>query len=234
VSTDADGAGAGGAGGSGLPASSGIDANEYERIRAERDQYAGVLKTLEPYSEDISRFVQDNEYREAVGQYRKVYDDLKQRQPDNGLSPELKTVRDEILGELKPFKEAFESNVRAQQNAENQRKTAVFEEGKPIVLAHFERHPELRQSKAFGRALDQLQAEAIERNVPFKEVWDPFVSAFGDSPVRRDAPPRQLRSNAAEPGIPAANRQPAADPSKPKSVKEAFMETFKRVNGRAS
>jgi hypothetical protein len=230
---------AGGSGPSpvGAPAPSGAPAftqEDFDRLRAENAQYAATLARLDPYVEDIKPILEDEEYRNAQREYRRVYSDLSQRKP-NSLSPELQALRDEILGEIKPFKEAFQSQTAAQEDAKRQRVQRAFDEGKPIVLAHIERHPELRGSRAFVTMVEAMQSEAVERDVPFKQVWDSTMSAFG-APEPRQAPPRQLRANAGEQGIPAApdpKRRAEADGRKP-TVKEAFMDAFNRTKGKAS
>ncbi len=232
-SSGADGA-AGGFGSS--PAAGGGANDEIERLRARAalaDQYEGTLRALEPYADDITRIANDADYREYVRTSRDVYDELgKKREP--GIPPELQAVRDSILSEIKPFKEQYERQQSEAQAAYNARKQAVFDEGKPIVLAHLERHPELKQSGAFARALEAMQLEATERGKPFKEVWDTFTGGFSTGETR-SAPPKQLRANAGEQGIPAASeRRAPANDGKPKSFKETFLETHARVNGRAS
>ncbi len=224
----------GGGGGNAPPAGlSTDDRAELERLRAENAQYSSTLAALDPYADDIKRFVSDEPYRNYVRESSKYYEQLDHRKP-SGYSPEMQQLRDEILGEIRPVKEVVDQHRATQAADREARKTAVFNEGKPIVMAFLDQHPELRQSRTFGKTLEMLQEEAVETGRPFKEHWDNYISGFAGAP-RREAPPRQLRAHDAEPGVPAATtRKPPAAGERPKTIREAFLETHARVNGKAS
>lgn len=230
--------GSGSGGGQSPAPSASPNAEDFERVRQERDQFASVLQRLEPYAEVIKPILEDEGYRSYVTEGRRYYDDLQQKKPKD-LSPEGQAILDAIEQKTKPFLEQFQRNQTEQQQALNAKRTRAFEEGKPIVTAFLEGHPELRDARtpagrAFARTLDELQSAAVESDRPFKEVWDNYASAFSGGNIRREAPPRQLRANAGEQGVPAAaERRPAAN-EKPQSVKDAFMDAFNRVGRKAS
>lgn len=212
---------------------------ELERLRAENARYAAVMERLDPYAEDIQRYISDDQYRGYVQQGRKLYDEMEQRKPVS-YSPEMQALRDEVVGLIEPFKNQFEHTQQAQQVEYNAKKQRVFDDGKPIVMNYLDKHPEIRNNpsfaKIFAQNIDALQEEAVNSGRPFKEVWDNYMLAYGGERETRQAPPRQLRANSGEPGIPAAPRDNTshrrADGSL-KSTAEAFMDTFRRV-GRAS
>lgn len=232
-----DGVGGGGAPAGGTPPAPAVSPEELADLRAaktERDQYEATFRSLEPYAEDIKRIRDDEDYRNASREYQKVYDDLKQRRPaGHELSPEMQRLRDDLVGEFKPLKDAFESRQQQEHAAARDRESRVFQEGAPIIKAFRERHPDLVDNPVWMNAITACQRDAVNRNVTFKEVWDNFTSGFETS--RPAAPPRQLRANAGEQGIPAAQdrTRPPANGEK-KSVVQAFLETHRRVNGKAS
>jgi hypothetical protein len=206
---------------------------ELERLRSENAAYAQTIEGLAPIAEDVKRLRDDPKYRDYVRESTKFYEDLQHRAPE-GYSPEMQRMRDEILGELKPVKDLVTSHTEAQAQERVNRKTRAFNEGKPIVEAYLTQHPELKTSATFGKTLAMLQDEAVDTDKPFKEVWDNYVSAWGGTATRRETPPRQLRADTAEPGIPAASDRagkPPAAGERPKTIREAFLETHARLNG---
>lgn len=236
MSTDALGTG----GGAGTPAPhagpSDDERAELQRLREDNERLTGIVGALEPYADDITRFVKDEGYRSYVRESSKFYDNA-QEQHKPQVSPEIAAVRDEIMEAIRPQREMVENYNRAQREDLEHRKARTFEEGRAIVTPYLEAHPELR-SRAFGATLDALQADAVERNVPFKEVWDNYISGFAPAREERKTPPRSLRANAAEIGIPAATEQRTettrADGS-PKPFREIALEVARRVGrGRAS
>ena len=220
------------------PPASGLSPEE----RAELDSLRETMAVLNPHADTIKAVVQDESLRKYVGRYgadegfrkyleesTKYYDDLQQRKPVNAdpalveLEQRLGSKIDRIVGLV--------DSVEERQKAESEaKKTSVFNEAKPIVVAYLDSHPALKTSAAFGQTLNALQGEAIESGRPFKEVWDGYVSGF--STTHREAPPRQLRANASEVGIPAAQTTTPAAGEKPKSLKDAFLMLHNR--GKAS
>jgi hypothetical protein len=227
-----------GAGGTGAPApvTPALDQNdELQRLRSQNEEYSRVLGALDPYADTIKRIVEDEDFRGYVGESTKYYDDLRQRKPAD-TNPELARLRDEIVEQIKPMRELVDGYQRQQNEAIEARKTRTFNEGKQILEPFLAEHPELRSNRAFAITLNQLQADAVERDRPFKEVWDEYASGFAPAPASRRAPPASLRANDGDQGIPAAAaRRPASAPGgKPPSIAAAFMETHRRVNGKAS
>jgi hypothetical protein len=215
------------------PALSADERTELARLRTENSAYATTLSSLDPIAEDLARLRDDEEYRNFTRENAKFYEDLKHKAPA-GYTPEMQRLRDEILGEIKPVTQLVTDHTAAQKQERENRKTRAFNEGKPIVEAYLTQHPELKTSGTFGKTLAMLQEEAVDSDKPFKEVWDNYVSAWGGTATRQPTPPRQLRSNDAEPGIPAATDRagkPPAAGERPKTIREAFLETHARLNG---
>lgn len=224
--------------GTSVPPASGLspeERTELERLRAENAQAREFFSGFgDDELDTIRRIREDESFRQGVKQYREVHENLEHRAPQ-GYSPEMQRLRDEILSEIKPVKDLVTGHTAQQQQAKAARNQAVYDEGRPIVLAFLESHPELKQSRTFGKTLEMLQAEAVETEKPFKEVWDGYISGFS-GPAPRSAPPRQLRASDGEPGIPARTERVAPTQSadgKPLSIKDAFLQKYKQVNGRA-
>lgn len=202
-------------------------------MREENARLTGIVRAIEPYADDVRRIVTDEGYRDYVRESTRYYDELAQRKPTD-LDPGLAAVRDELREEIRPMRELADKYTTQQRAEREARINRTFQEGKAIVEPFLQQHPELRTNRGFGATLDALQNEAVERDVPFKEVWDNYTSGFAPQPRERKTPPPSLRANDGDQGIPAAAR-PAPKPAEgqPQSVREAFMDAWRR-NGKAS
>ncbi|MDE2102028.1 MAG: hypothetical protein KGL39_32580 [Patescibacteria group bacterium] len=215
------------------PGQGASDLAEIERIRTENAQMAAVLSQLEPYADDIKRYVQDEDYRRFVSESRQYYDQgLEQRKPK--LDAATQAAIDAVKEQFQPVLEVANDFKAQREQASTSARQRAFDEGKAILVPFLEQHPELKGSTTFGRTLDLLQEEAASSGRPFKEVWDGYISAFAGPQQRRMPTQPQLRANAGEPGIPAEQRVRPSTRERPTTIRDAFLQTHARLNGKAS
>ena len=190
-----------------------FDPAEIEQLRQFKAQVEPVLETLRPYGDDIQRLVQDEEARNFYRQSLKTYEQLRAEQApkvDPALQPvfeELKPVKDWISQQQTREAEAAKT---AQQEAANAQWSKVQEASKELpwlaqdnYRAAFEvaQFGDLRGIKDFGDALSAYRQE--------------MASRFGAPVV--SAPPRSLRGDAGDPGVPGP--KPAAKINGPQDIK---------------
>lgn len=181
--------------------------DDYEELKAFRDNYRPFLEKIAPVWEDISPLVDSDEEREYVRQARQARTRMLEEQKPK-LTPELQRIRDEFATELQPVidwaKAEKEAKQSWEQSQQQQAQQANLDYAKRLVAER----PDFAEDNY--AVINMLAQYAFRDKLSLEEAYKRNIGRFAGAAPKREPPPRSLSAGAAAPGIPGESTAPKA------------------------
>ena len=168
-------------------------------IQAELDfakQARQTFEVLQPYAEDIDRFVSDESYREMARNSYKAYETMRQpTKPE--MPPEFAPIVDR-LDKVSNYVDTLQQRETAAQAAERDASMRATTEYAQRLVAE---HPFLAEDNFAG--IQMVGTVAAQRGITFEDAWKKYGAMFAAPRQATPPPPRSLRADAGTPGVPS-------------------------------
>ncbi len=204
------------------PATPVYNPDEVEGWKAAAERYNSLAAQLGPYSDDIQKLVENEEYRNFYRQSWQAFEDAKKRNAPQ-ISDELKP----IVEQFKPVAD-YVTELRDRERKYNEQQNAAY----------------ISEQQSFARKLmadhnvdadfiEDLAAIAIQKKTNLEGAWNRLNSKFRIEKASTDAPPTSLRGDAANPGVPgkSAEAPPSNDQEFRAMLRKRAARALKEAQG---